>query len=1140
VKFGGNVQKADSRFTYMTNSGQKSQVAPIFLHPFGVLIFCLVFLLSHPLFAQTQVTWTFAGPSGSTDRIIALATDPRTDLIVYAAAPGGGIWRSLDAGLTWTPIFDSQPSLQVCSIAIDPRFPDVIYAGTGDDQSPRPAEGVTRSNDGGRTWGPSVRITNRAVCALAIDPSNPARILAGSQEGLFVSSNSGTSWTRVITSPITSVAFDGPDVVYAGILADESPGARTHVFTRSSDGGRTWTDLPLPLNPTTPAAATDWVTVLASGSEVFVAVAHESAPLSQVDFFRSTDGGNHWSATFDVGAASPPMALLTEPGGNLYLAGTNLLLSADRGFTWNTVPTKSSQFHTAVLTAGTLLLAGEKGFESVGIGGVAREVGALPVAQILGLSIDTAGRIWAGAPSGLFGLVPLSDIVKTGVSGVGAIGRLAITAATNGTTTIFAAGSQQVYVATNNGAAASSHTVIADGELRAPYPPFVLDPLVSTTAYVAGRRVYRSTNSGTAWTALSIVDPDVTRVVTALAMPPSSRTTLFAVTACLPEVTLTSCPPISVIWRSTNAGQNWTQMSVVAGFVNQLAIDPRQPTRVYAAIGAFPAGPSVPAGLTTGDLLLSTTAGMSWTSLIGNLPHTAFNAVLIDPASLPTQFTLPAQTVYVGTDVGVFVSFDAGTRWTDISSGLPATPITTLALLQPDGVLAAGTFGRGVYRASVLGLAPGLVIQPLLQEVTLMQGATAITGIALNNVSSINTVTWQLKAVDGWLGATQPSGSVRPLGSSQVPIAVSATDLRAGIYVGRLQLQTSLGLQNVSVEAHVISAPAQITIVSGNNGAGLPNTPLPPLQVLVSDETATPLAGIPVAFTIVSGGGALNVRTAMTSSSGTAAAILTLPPKPATVQVLAASGAASVMFTVNAIAAPILLTDSVFDAVTFNSSASFGPGSILAISGQNLASEAATAETPLPTSLVTTRVLLATPTEDVALPLFSVSPLQITALMPFNIPAGRYLLHTEVGSVRSNDVEISIAAFAPGIFTVNGSGRGPGVFVKDDGSIVTTSNPADRGSRVSFYAAGLGAVNPPVTAGEAGASREPLNRTTQAPRVFFDRFSATVLYSGLAPGLAGRYLVTIQVPASVSPATNVSVSLTIGGSTSNRVTIPVR
>src|SRR5262249_4328899 len=148
--------------------------------------------------------------------------------------------------------------------------------------------------------------------------------------------------------------------------------------------------------------------------------------------------------------------------------------------------------------------------------------------------------------------------------------------------------------------------------------------------------------------------------------------------------------------------------------------------------------------------------------------------------------------------------------------------------------------------------------------------------------------------------------------------------------------------------------------------------------------------------------------------------------------------------------------------------------------------------------------------------------IQITALIPFNVSPGRYLLYCEVDSVRSNGVEISVAAFDPGIFTISGTGRGPGLFIKDDGSIVTASNPAERGSRVTFYAAGLGAVNPSIDAGQPGATAEPLNRTIETPRVFFDRFSASVVYSGLALGIAGRYQVAVQVPPLVSSSTNVS------------------
>src|SRR5262249_36988958 len=150
------------------------------------MAFCIALLFSHGAFAQTQVTqvtWSFLGPSGSFDRITALAADPRTDSVLYAATPGGGVWKTLDAGVTWAPLFDSQPSLQVCSLAIDPRFPDTVFAGTGDDQNSRLAQGVVRSSDAGRTWAAPARFTNRPVCALAVDPTNSTRIFAGSYEG---------------------------------------------------------------------------------------------------------------------------------------------------------------------------------------------------------------------------------------------------------------------------------------------------------------------------------------------------------------------------------------------------------------------------------------------------------------------------------------------------------------------------------------------------------------------------------------------------------------------------------------------------------------------------------------------------------------------------------------------------------------------------------------------------------------------------------------------------------------------------------------------------------------------------------------------------------------------------------------------
>src|SRR5438552_12408741 len=124
-----------------------------------VAALCIALFCSQAAVAQSPVAWAFSGPSGVGDRVIAVAADPRNDLVIYAAAPGGGVWKTEDGGATWVPVLDSAISLQVCSLAMDPRYPNVLYAGTGDNQSPRPRQGVARSTDSGRTWTFQARFT---------------------------------------------------------------------------------------------------------------------------------------------------------------------------------------------------------------------------------------------------------------------------------------------------------------------------------------------------------------------------------------------------------------------------------------------------------------------------------------------------------------------------------------------------------------------------------------------------------------------------------------------------------------------------------------------------------------------------------------------------------------------------------------------------------------------------------------------------------------------------------------------------------------------------------------------------------------------------------------------------------------------
>jgi uncharacterized protein (TIGR03437 family) len=959
---------------------------------------------------------------------------------------------------------------------------------------------------------------------------------------------------------VTSITFDDQGNIYAGVLLDSSTGARDTLLTRSADGGHTWTNIPLPDNPVLGSGSqTTWVSIAGTGTALSVLVAYQTrvlypdsasavqSPPSQLDFYGSNDRGVSWFSAFGIGQGRPPVRLLSDSsGGNLFIAAQGLLSSASGGATWQSVTTSGTDFHAAAfISGGTLLLGGEKGVEADSIlsGAFSSGITNPPLGQVLTIAVDSSNTVWGGSPQGLLAIQPGSPSQGSTVPGIGPTG--AVVVASSGSGNIFASGLDRVYRSLDHGAHFSSQIVIPAGELHAPLPPLILDAATGISAYVAGQHLYHTTDSGAAWTALATIDPDPTHVAIALARAPSSSFVLYAATACLPEIIGTACPAVSLIWRSTNAGGSWTAIGSVAGYVNRLAVDPRQTTTVYAVVGAFPGGASITAGLVAGDILQIPANGQA-TSIRGNLPRSPINSLVIDPASLPTQLNLPATTMYLATDAGVFVSFNVSTTggelWMDLSGSathsLPPSPVTDL-WLGSDGTLVAGTFGRGFFTTSVAGSTTGIISNPLSLDVKLIEGTATTTGVVLTN-ASIKTASWGLAAPDSWVTLPEPSGTMNGLSSATVPVRITADGLRTGTYTSRLQLFSGPYAQNVLLHVQITPAPAKITVVGSTQLTGTVGATLPPLQVLVSDSNQQPLPGVSVIFTITAGDGSLSDREVDTNVSGIANTSLTLPATAGVVTVTATVLNLSASFTITVLSPPSLLADSIIDGVTLNAYTSLGPGSVVTISGQNLAAATLLAGPALPDTLGNTKVLLTTASSDIALPLLSVSAQHVSAVLPLDLSPGTYGVRLQVGSAKSNSVQIPIAAFDPGIFTVNGSGHGPGIFVKDDGSLVTATNPADRGENVTFYSAGLSTVSPASPAGQPGATIEPLNRTIRTPRVVFDTYQAQVVYSGLVPGMGGRYQVTVRVPALLSPSNSISVSLTIGGFASNRVTIPVR
>ena len=188
------------------------------------------------------------------------------------------------------------------------------------------------------------------------------------------------------------------------------------------------------------------------------------------------------------------------------------------------------------------------------------------------------------------------------------------------------------------------------------------------------------------------------------------------------------------------------------------------------------------------------------------------------------------------------------------------------------------------------------------------------------------------------------------------------------------------------------------------------------------------------------------------------------------------------------------------------------PGELLLLYGSNMAPGVQVESgVPFPTTLNQVQVMI----NNIAAPLYYVTPEQISAIVPYAVTSGTAQVQVINNGVASNTVTMQIATTAPGVLTQAQNGLGDGDVVHQDGTLVTPKNPAQIGETVSVFLTGLGAVNPSIADGAAGPVN-PLSQSSSAIQVYISGTQATVGYSGLAPQLGGLYQINFTIPAGVS------------------------
>jgi uncharacterized protein (TIGR03437 family) len=212
------------------------------------------------------------------------------------------------------------------------------------------------------------------------------------------------------------------------------------------------------------------------------------------------------------------------------------------------------------------------------------------------------------------------------------------------------------------------------------------------------------------------------------------------------------------------------------------------------------------------------------------------------------------------------------------------------------------------------------------------------------------------------------------------------------------------------------------------------------------------------------------------------------------------------------------------------------PGSLISLFGGKLATGQASASAPLSVQLANSQAAI----RGELLPLAYASDTQINAQIPFDVPLNTQLqLLVLPGNQITTPYPLIIAEASPAIFTADGSGKGQGDILDGQFKLVQPGNPASAGDLIHIYCTGLGAVNPPISAGVA-APQSPLSKTVNSVKATVGGVSAKVVFAGLEPGTAGRYQVDAFVPAGVTPANAVPVKLIVAGQTSPPVTIALK
>lgn len=733
-----------------------------------------------------DVTWNPLGPSpintDASGRISAVAVHPVDSNVLYIGAAQGGVWRSTDAGASWIPLTDTECSLAMGSIAIDPVSPDIIYAGTGELHFSGDSYygcGVLRSTDGGNSWtqlGASVfdantvlaRIGRVVIDAPTAGSTVGTTVYVASSLGVHKSTDSGVTWRKTLDGIATDLVQHPtqPALLWAAIGAPG--GGQLNGVYRSADFGETWARLPngfattnvgriaLAFAPSTNA------TLYAAVQDAFGAGGSDGALLG---IWRTGDGLN-WTRLAATGAECGAqcwydIVIATDPLNPqiVYFGGIGLYRSTDGGNAFTSILNGIHVDQHAITIdprdPATLFVGND--------GGIYRSRNRgnswIPLNNDLNITqfysgialhpTDTSVVLGGTQDNGTleFGGSPVWNLVLNGDGGYTAIDYNTPSIAYAETqwqqNSSFSGPRQRI------GPGFFSDRKVNGINLsdRALFiPPLVMDPTNPATLYFGTYRIYRTTNGADLWTPISDdLSHTPTGRISAIAPSLADPATVYVGTS---DGYLQVTRDNGVTWQLRNNG-------IPDRAVTDIMVDQRDANTAIAVVSSFG----------TGHVFRTTNGGTSWQDISGNLPDVPVNAVLIHPAL--------GEDIYIGTDLGTFRTLDGGGQWQPFNDGMPNVAVFDLAYNADTGLAVAATHGRGMFSFRASRIAQ-LVVTP--DDITFTALSDTIQLAALPKDSSgatvPATVTW--RSLDPAIATVDDDGTVIARGNGVTRVIATA------------------------------------------------------------------------------------------------------------------------------------------------------------------------------------------------------------------------------------------------------------------------------------------------------------------------------------------------------------------------------